>query len=92
MTVPSWNPASIPAWGFTRLLDRIEHLIWGSQDARLRAAGWEVTRIGRWRRHYRHPAQFARLRTALTATARTAPTIRTTESTGTDRHLVRGVR
>jgi hypothetical protein len=37
----------------TRLLDRLEHLVWESQDRRLRAAGFEVTRIGRWRRAYR---------------------------------------
>ena len=40
---------------FTRMLDDLEDILWGAQDQQLRAAGWEVTRIGRWRRAYRRP-------------------------------------
>lgn len=38
-----------------RLLDGLERLIWEAQDARLTAAGFRVTRIGRWRRSYHRP-------------------------------------
>lgn len=67
--IPSRTPVSTRGRLLTRLLDRIEHLIWESQDARLRAAGWEVTRLGRWRRGYRHPGRLAR----ITATRQAAP-------------------
>jgi hypothetical protein len=53
-----------------RLLDHLEHLLWDAQDRRLRAAGFEVTRIGRWRRSYRHPSRLAAVRAAREAAAR----------------------
>ena len=42
-----------------RLLDRAERLLWEEQDAAKLAAGWQVIRIGRWHRKYRHPALVA---------------------------------
>lgn len=44
-----------PPTTLQRLLDRLERLIWEAQDARLTAAGFRVTRIGRWRRSYHRP-------------------------------------
>ncbi|SHN32700.1 hypothetical protein [Cryptosporangium aurantiacum] len=43
-------------------LDRIETRIWARPDSRMRAAGWEVVRLGRWRRQYRHPRYLAAAR------------------------------
>ncbi len=42
-----------------RLLDRAEQLLWARQDAEKVAAGWQVIKIGRWHRTYRHPAVLA---------------------------------
>ncbi len=50
-----------------RLLDAIERRVWERQDASMRAAGWEVARLGRWRRRYRHPQRFAAARYAAVA-------------------------
>jgi hypothetical protein len=41
------------------LLDRAERMVWERHDGAMRAAGWEVNRLGRWRRSYRHPARLA---------------------------------
>jgi hypothetical protein len=52
------------------LLDRVEARLWTRHDARMRAAGWEVIRLGRWRRQCRHPDLLARgtsARRAMTA-------------------------
>lgn len=49
----------------TRLLDHIESALWDSQDTLAAAQGWQVTRVGRWSRRYRHP----RLTIALAAIA-----------------------
>lgn len=46
------------------LLDRLEARIWISHDARMLAAGWEVVRLGRWQRQYRHPDLLARAMSA----------------------------
>lgn len=43
-----------------RVLDSAERLLWERQDAARVAAGWQVVRIGRWHRMYRHPALVAR--------------------------------
>jgi hypothetical protein len=42
-----------------RLLDRVEQLLWAEQDAAKAAAGWQIIKIGRWHRTYRHPAVIA---------------------------------
>jgi hypothetical protein len=42
-----------------RLLDRAERLLWEEQDAAKLAAGWQVVKLGRWNRAYRHPALVA---------------------------------
>jgi hypothetical protein len=42
-----------------RLLDGAERLLWEKQDAVKAAAGWQVIKIGRWHRTYRHPALVA---------------------------------
>ena len=42
-----------------RLLDRVEQLLWAEQDAAKTAAGWQVIKVGRWSRTYRHPAVVA---------------------------------
>ncbi len=42
-----------------RLLDTAERLLWEEQDARKAAAGWQVIKLGRWHRMYRHPALIA---------------------------------
>jgi hypothetical protein len=42
-----------------RLLDRAERLLWEEQDATKLAAGWQVIKLGRWHRTYRHPALVA---------------------------------
>jgi hypothetical protein len=42
-----------------RLLDRAERLLWEEQDAAKLAAGWQVVKLGRWHRTYRHPALVA---------------------------------
>lgn len=42
-----------------RLLDGAEQSLWGKQDAAKLAAGWQVIKIGRWHRMYRHPALIA---------------------------------
>ena len=47
------------------LAERIEHLLWDSHDERVKAAGFQVTRTGRWQRRYRHP----RITIALAAAA-----------------------
>jgi hypothetical protein len=39
-----------------RGLDWVERLLWQRQDDALAAAGWQVVRVGRWQRRYRHPA------------------------------------
>lgn len=41
---------------FHRFLDRIEQLLWEDQDKARAADGWQVTKLGRWQRMYRHPA------------------------------------
>ncbi|MGH3715205.1 MAG: hypothetical protein ACRDT4_17335 [Micromonosporaceae bacterium] len=64
-----------PPSAYQRLLDRIAAAIWQSQDARLIAAGFEVTRIGRWRRSYRRPLRSTArrpTRPAAVATSRSA--------------------
>jgi hypothetical protein len=42
-----------------RLLDKAERLLWEEQDAAKLAAGWQVIKMGRWHRAYRHPALIA---------------------------------
>ena len=59
-----------PRTRLSRLLDRIEHLLWHSQDERLRADGWDVIRVSRWRRQYRHPYRFAALQVRRDLAAR----------------------
>lgn len=59
------------------LLDRLEARLWTRHDARMRAAGWEVIRLGRWRRQCRHPDLLARgtsVRRAKSAEEDAAPT------------------
>lgn len=41
--------------GLTELADRIEAAIWNRHDVRQEAAGFQVIRLGRWTRRYRHP-------------------------------------
>lgn len=41
------------------LFDDAERLLWGRHDARNRAAGLTVERLGRWHRSYRHPERVA---------------------------------
>jgi hypothetical protein len=43
----------------TRTADAAERLLWERQDASLRAVGFDVVRLGRWGRQYRHPAKVA---------------------------------
>jgi hypothetical protein len=43
----------------------IESALWDRHDARAVAAGFQVTRVGRWTRRYRHP----RMTSALAAIA-----------------------
>jgi hypothetical protein len=47
------------------LADRIETALWGRQDTAAAALGFQVTRVTRWTRRYRHP----RLAIALAARA-----------------------
>ncbi|WP_163512418.1 hypothetical protein [Fodinicola acaciae] len=37
------------------LVDWIEAAIWDRHDARQQSAGFQVIRLGRWTRRYRHP-------------------------------------
>jgi hypothetical protein len=39
----------------TSLADRIESALWGRQDILAAAQGFQVARVGRWTRRYRHP-------------------------------------
>jgi hypothetical protein len=39
-----------------RVLNAAEHRLWHAQDTAMIAAGWQVERLGRWQRRYRHPA------------------------------------
>ena len=48
-----------------RLADRTERALWDGPDARAAAAGFQVVRLGRWQRRYRHP----RMAMALAAVA-----------------------
>jgi hypothetical protein len=50
---------------FTTLADRIESALWDRQDTLAAAQGWQITRVGRWTRRYRHP----RLTISLAAVA-----------------------
>jgi hypothetical protein len=52
-----------------RLLDLIERLLWDAQDTARMADGWQVVRLGRWHRAYRHPGLLA---STLAAQVRTA--------------------
>lgn len=63
---PPPEPEPQPARG-QYLLDRLEARIWISYDARMLAAGWEVVRLGRWQRQYRHPDLLARAMAASRA-------------------------
>lgn len=60
------------------LADRLEQLLWARQDAEMRAAGFEVTALGRWHRRYRHPAAvqaaLARARASTRVSGRIDPT------------------
>jgi hypothetical protein len=42
-----------------RLLDRAERLLWDKQDSAMTADGWQIVKLGRWHRLYRHPALLA---------------------------------
>ncbi len=74
-----------PGTTVTRVLDYLERRLWGAQDQPLTAAGWEVTRIGRWRRRYRHPHRYAASNAAGPAPTRHAPITAASNAAGTAR-------
>ncbi|GAA3396171.1 hypothetical protein [Cryptosporangium minutisporangium] len=53
--LPAWAAAGRRRRTQPSFLDRVETRLWARPDARMRDAGWEVVRLGRWRRQYRHP-------------------------------------
>jgi hypothetical protein len=61
-------------------LDRIEQALWGSHDAEMRAIGFHITRVGRWRRTYRHPAIEDAILARARATERVSGRIDRTEA------------
>jgi murein endopeptidase len=65
------------------LLARVESRLWDAHDENAKAAGFQVTRTGRWQRRYRHP----RIAIALAAAAARAADdeIRTTGAGGISR-------
>lgn len=65
--LPALNvlPAVARLTGASRLADRVESVLWVRHDVRAVVAGLQVTRTGRWTRHYRDP----RLAIALAAIA-----------------------
>lgn len=73
-----------------RLLDHIEHLIWDAQDTRLRANGWEVIRVSRWRRRYRHPRRCTALREHRALPGRRTPDDRPADDAGPDPSILVG--
>lgn len=73
-----------------RLLDHIERLAWDAQDARLRADGWEVIRVSRWRRQYRHPRRFTALREHRALPQSRATDHRPADDAGPDPSLLAG--
>jgi hypothetical protein len=56
---PTWAPAARRRRAQPSFLDRVETRLWARPDSRMRAMGWEVVRLGRWHRQYRHPQRAA---------------------------------